>query len=76
MARQLGKACIVGCTELRIAPGERGCSIAGRTLREGDLLCLDANTGAIFAGEQHITRQRPTELIERLGRYLPRATAQ
>ena len=75
VARQLGKACIVGCTELSIAPGERGCSIAGHALHEGDVLCLDANTGAIFAGEPRITRLRPTELIERLGRYLPQATA-
>ena len=51
-------------------------AVAGHALREGDLLCLDANTGAIFAGERHITRLRPTELIERLGRYLPRVTAQ
>ena len=75
VARQLGKACIVGCTELSIAPGERECSIAGHALHEGDVLCLDANTGAIFAGEPHITRLRPDGLIERLGRYLPRATA-
>ena len=74
VARQLGKACIVGCTELSIAPGERDCSIAGHALHDGDLLCLDANTGAIFAGEQRVTRLRPTQLLERLGRYLPRAT--
>jgi pyruvate,orthophosphate dikinase len=75
VARQLGKACIVGCADLRIDPGGRSCSIAGRTLHEGDLLCLDANTGAIFAGEPRITRERPAELLERLQRHLPRATA-
>ena len=75
VARQLGKACIVGCADLRIDPGGRSCSIAGRTLHEGDHLCLDANTGAIFAGEPCITRERPVELLERLWRYLPHAAA-
>ena len=70
IARQLGKACIVGCTDLRIDPGERSCSIAGHELHEGDPLCLDANTGAIFAGEPRITRVRPTALLARLARHL------
>jgi len=72
VARQLGKACIVGCSELMIDPGERTCSIAGLTLHEGDHLCLDANTGAVFAGEPRITRERPTALLQRLEHYLPR----
>ena len=75
VARQLGKACIVGCANLRIAPGARSCSIGGRELREGDFLCLDANTGAVFAGEPLITRERPADLLERIRRYLPRPTA-
>ena len=70
IARQLGKACIVGCVDLRIDPAESSCSIAGHTLHEGDLLCLDANTGAVFAGELRVTRERPTELLERLRRHL------
>jgi pyruvate,orthophosphate dikinase len=70
IARQLGKACIVGCADLRIDPGEHRCSIAGHALHEGDRLCLDANTGAVFAGEPRITRQRPTALLERLARHL------
>jgi len=71
IARQLGKACVVGCDELRIEPGERGCSIAGHALHEGDVLCLDANTGAIYSGEVRVRRRRPTELIERLRHYVP-----
>jgi pyruvate,orthophosphate dikinase len=75
VARQLGKACIVGCADLRIDPGERSCSIGGRKLHEGDFLCLDANTGAVFAGEPRITRERPVDLLDRLRRYVPRPTA-
>jgi pyruvate,orthophosphate dikinase len=70
IARQLGKACIVGCTELRIEPGGHSCRIGDRTLHEGDTLCLDANTGAVFAGEPCIARERPAELLERLERHL------
>lgn len=73
VARQLGKACIIGCESLRIEPGELTCSIAGRVLREGDVLGLDASTGAIYAGELHVARTRPTELLARLGAYLQAA---
>jgi pyruvate,orthophosphate dikinase len=70
VARQLGKACIVGCESLTIEPGERTCSIAGRVLREGDILGLDASSGAIYAGELRVARTHPTELLTRLGSHL------
>jgi pyruvate,orthophosphate dikinase len=70
IARQLGKACIVGCGELSIDPGERRCSLAGQVLREGDVVCLDANTGAIYPGEMRIRREHPTQLLERLRHHL------
>jgi pyruvate,orthophosphate dikinase len=73
IARQLGKACIVGCGDLRIDRGGHSCSIAGRTFHEGALLSLDASTGAIFEGELAIKRERPTRLLERLRCYLPDA---
>ena len=70
VARQLGKACIVGCEGLKIEPGGLTCSIAGRVLREGDILGLDASTGAVYAGELRVARTRPTELLMRLGAHL------
>lgn len=70
VARQLGKPCIIGCESLTIDPGELTCSIAGRVLREGDILGLDASTGAIYAGELRVARTRPTELLMRLGSHL------
>jgi pyruvate,orthophosphate dikinase len=73
IARQLGKACIVGCGDLSIDPGEHSCLIAGRPFHEGALLSLDASTGAIFEGELAIKRARPTRLLERLRCYLPDA---
>jgi pyruvate,orthophosphate dikinase len=70
VARQLGKACIVGCADLRIESGGRSCLLGGRVLHEGDVLCLDASTGSVFAGEPRITRERPAQLLERLRRQL------
>ena len=70
VARQLGKACIVGCADLRIESGGRRCSLGSRVLHEGDVLCLDANTGSVFAGEPRIARERPVGLLERLRRRL------
>lgn len=70
IARQLGKACVVGCEELSVAADGRSCTIGGRTFREGDTLCLDANTGAVFEGEPRITRERPTALLERFRRLV------
>jgi pyruvate,orthophosphate dikinase len=75
VARQLGKACVVGCADLRIDPGEHSCSIGSRRFHEGDYLYLDANTGAVFAGEPRITRERPTELLARLRHCLLHSTA-
>jgi len=50
IARALGKACVVGCGEVRISAEERTLSVGSRTLAEGDELALDGSTGEIFTG--------------------------
>ncbi|HVN43179.1 MAG TPA: PEP/pyruvate-binding domain-containing protein [Steroidobacteraceae bacterium] len=70
VARQLGKPCIVGCNELRVAADGRTCSLGGRTMHEGEVLSLDANTGTVFAGEPRVRRERPTALLDRLDHHL------
>jgi pyruvate,orthophosphate dikinase len=50
IARALGKACVVGCGEVRISAGERTLSAGSRTLAEGDEIALDGSTGEIFTG--------------------------
>jgi len=59
VARQLGKVCLVGCTDLAIDLDHRVCRIGGCTLREGDCLSLDANEGAIYPGQLETVTQRP-----------------
>ena len=66
VARQLGKVCLVGCDALVLH--DDGCSlrIGEHPLREGDVLTLDGNTGAIYAGAARTETEVPAELLARL----------
>ena len=66
VARQLGKVCLVGCSELAIDMSARRCRIAGRELMEGDWLCLDGNFGRVLAGRPELVTCRPTEWLRRV----------
>jgi pyruvate,orthophosphate dikinase len=66
VARQLGKVCLVGCAELQIDDVARSVTIAGTTLREGDLLTLDGNEGVLYAGAVQTEIEYPLELLSRL----------
>lgn len=66
VARQLGKVCLVGCDALQIDSATRSISLGGTTLREGDKLSLDGNTGAIYVGAVRIVETIPRDLINRL----------
>ena len=66
VARQLGKVCLVGCSELAIDMAARRCRIAGRELMEGDWLCLDGNAGRVLAGRPELVNRRPTEWLQRV----------
>ncbi|HEU4779789.1 MAG TPA: PEP-utilizing enzyme, partial [Steroidobacteraceae bacterium] len=66
VARQLGKVCLVGCEALQIDNATRSIRLGDITLREGDFLTLDGNSGAIYAGRTRIVERVPSDLIERL----------
>jgi pyruvate, orthophosphate dikinase len=59
VARQLGKVCLVGCERLGVDLDRRLCRIGAREIAEGDVLSLDGNTGAIYAGLLPVVRERP-----------------
>jgi pyruvate,orthophosphate dikinase len=63
VARQMGKVCVVNCTELAIEQGRHRCSIHGFSFHEGDLLSLDGNSGAVYQGKVNIIREKPEDLI-------------
>ncbi|MBX9794462.1 MAG: pyruvate, phosphate dikinase, partial [Burkholderiaceae bacterium] len=68
VARQLGKVCLVGCAEMQLDEVGRSLQIGDTTLREGDVLTLDGNTGAVYAGAVHTAVQPLAELQARLDR--------
>ena len=59
VARQLGKVCLVACPALSIDLERRVCRIGSQTFSEGDLLSLDGNDGAIYAGRLPVVTERP-----------------
>jgi pyruvate,orthophosphate dikinase len=66
VARQLGKVCLVSCTELQIDENARTIKIDGTTLHEGELLTLDGNEGKLYAGSVKLEIDYPLELLARL----------
>jgi pyruvate,orthophosphate dikinase len=61
VARQLDKICIVGCKDLMI--NNEYCVIAGRQLKIGDFVTLDANTGNVYEGKIPVELEKPNELV-------------
>lgn len=66
VARQLGKVCLVGCEPLQIDEGARHIKIGDTVLHEGDLITLDGNEGALYAGTVRTRVEEPSELLQRL----------
>jgi pyruvate, orthophosphate dikinase len=66
VARQLGKVCLVGCAAMQLDESGRTLQIGETTLREGDLLTLDANDGAVYAGAVHTAVEPLVDLQARL----------
>ena len=50
VARQLGRVCLMGCEALHIDNVERTITFGAVKLTEGDVITLDGNEGAVYAG--------------------------
>ena len=59
VARQMGKVCLVGCSELAIDLAKRSCSIGGKPLREGQTMSLDGGAGNVYLGTVDVVRAKP-----------------
>ena len=66
VARQLGKVCLVGCSELQIDEASRTIQLGDTTLHEGELITLDGNEGVVYAGAARVEIDYPEELLARL----------
>jgi pyruvate,orthophosphate dikinase len=64
VARQMGKVCVVNCTELAIDTQKHRCTIGPASLREGEIISLDGNSGAVYRGRVKVIREKPDSLIE------------
>ena len=60
VARQMGKVCVVGCSDLEIDYGNKRMTIGDRVLREGQYISLDGTSGEVFAGQ---IPTRPSEVL-------------
>lgn len=51
VARGMGRPCVSGAGSLQIDSAAKVLRIAGRTMKEGDIITLDGSTGEVMAGE-------------------------
>ncbi len=61
VARQMGKVCIAGCSELVIDYGERTMTVKDRMLKEGDWISIDGTTGQVIEGK---ISTKPSEVLQ------------
>jgi len=61
VARGMGKACIVGCNELKIDSEARKCQVNDRVISEGDVITIDGSTGTVFLGAVPTIKPEITE---------------
>jgi len=70
VARQMGVVTLVGCTALKVDLESRTLSLGEHRRSEGDSLCLDGETGAIYAQTPRIRMEKPLALLDRLHRLM------
>ena len=58
VARGMGRACVVGASELSIDVEKGTMTARGKTLQKGDYVAIDGSTGEVFAGK--LTTIEPT----------------
>ena len=71
VARQMGKACVVGCGALQIDLERRYCSFGDHTLREGATMTVDSDSGSIYAGEVPVLIDKPREALATISTWRP-----
>jgi pyruvate,orthophosphate dikinase len=82
VARQMGKPCVVGCSDLKIDFDARQARLSGTTLSEGEWITIDGDAGRLYLGRCQTVATRPeAELAEiakwraEAGEPSPRGTA-
>jgi pyruvate,orthophosphate dikinase len=60
VARQMGKVCICGVSEVEIDYNKRTVTVKGHVFKEGDFLSIDGTSGHVYAGQ---LATQPSEII-------------
>jgi pyruvate,orthophosphate dikinase len=63
VARQMGKICVCGASDVQINYAKRTMKIGSKNFKEGDYLSIDGTSGEIFSGE---VKTAPSEVIQGL----------
>jgi pyruvate,orthophosphate dikinase len=61
VARQMGKVCVCGASDVRIDYEKRTLSANGTILQQGDYISIDGTAGEVFAGE---VTTAPSEIVQ------------
>ena len=61
VARQMGKVCVSGCSEIALDYKKREMHVAGQVIREGEWISLDGFDGKLYAGK---ILTKPSEVIQ------------
>jgi pyruvate,orthophosphate dikinase len=69
VARELAKPCLVGCPKLELDLTARTARIGERLLYEGDVICLDAESGLVFSGTPAVIEERPTDALNEVAAW-------
>lgn len=61
VARQMGKVCVAGCSELEINYATHVMTVKGQSIKEGDWVSIDGTTGEVLAGK---VNTKPSEVLQ------------
>jgi len=61
VARQMGRVCVAGCSELAIDYARHAMTVNGKTLKEGDWISIDGTTGQVIEGK---INTKPSEVLQ------------
>jgi pyruvate,orthophosphate dikinase len=61
VARQMGKVCVAGCSQLDIDYTTHTMKVKGKTVREGDWISIDGTTGEVIEGK---LPTKPSEVLQ------------
>jgi pyruvate,orthophosphate dikinase len=63
VARELGKVCIVNCSDLAIDQAHHRIRLGGLDLFEGQPITLDGNSGFVYLGKVATRKEQPLDLL-------------